>query len=92
MPKFQLEPAGDYVLAVDAPQEVSIGGIDMPSNVRQQDMYVGTVVAAGPDATRTKIEDRVMYGPYAGKPVAFNGVEFRLLREGQIEAYIRQTN
>ena len=32
-----------------------------------------------------------LYGPYAGKTVVLEGVEFRLLREGQIEGYIRKS-
>lgn len=91
MSKHYLEPASDYVLVVDTPQENVIGDIQLPDNQRQQEMCFGTVVAAGPLATATKPEDQICYGPYAGKGVIMTGLEFRLLREGQIEAYIRKS-
>jgi co-chaperonin GroES (HSP10) len=91
MSKTYIEPATDQLLVVDSPREVSIDGIELPGNVRQQEMCFGTVVFVGPLATATKPEDLVCYGPYAGKNVVIDGIEFRLLREGQIEAYIRKT-
>ena len=89
MPKSFLEPANDHLLVVDSVRETTIDGITMPENQRQQEMVFGTVVFVGPKATETKQEDRVCYGPYAGKTVVLDGFEFRLLREGQIEAYVR---
>jgi co-chaperonin GroES (HSP10) len=91
MSKTYIEPATDQLLVVDSPREVSIDGIELPGNVRQQEMCFGTVVFVGPKTTATKPEDLVCYGPYAGKNVVIDGIEFRLLREGQIEAYIRKT-
>ena len=91
MSKSILEPASDHVLVVDNLRETTLDGICLPDNVRQQEMAYGTVVYVGPLATLTKIEDRVCYGPYAGKTVAFDGFEFRLIREGQIEMYIRKS-
>ena len=90
MPKHILEPAGDHVLVVDNPREVSIGEIELPGNTRQQDMCYGTVVFVGPLVDVAKDKDTVCYGPYAGKTVVIEGIEFRLLREGQIEAYVRE--
>lgn len=90
MSKTILEPANIHVLAVDLPRTTSIDGIEMPDNERQQDMVFGVVVAAGPLATETKAEDRICYGPYAGKNVILDGVVFRLLLQGQIEGYLRQ--
>lgn len=91
MSKSYLEPANDYLLVVDSIRETTIDGIAMPDNVRQQEMMFGTVVFVGPDAEKTKPEDRVCYGPYAGKTVVLDGVEFRIIKEGQIELYIRKT-
>ena len=92
MAKHFLEPAGDYVLVVDSPREITLDGIELPGNVRQQEMAFGVVVFVGPRALATKPEDQICYGPYAGKSVVVNGTEFRLLREGQIELYIRKTD
>lgn len=92
MAKTVLEPASDFVLVVDNPRETTLDGITLPDNIRQQEMVYGIVVAVGPKAVdeRTKQEKIVCYGPYAGKTVVIEGVEFRLLREGQIEGYLRK--
>ena len=93
MSKTFLEPAGDHLFVVDNPRETVIDGIELPDNVRQQEMMFGTVVFVGPlVSTYTKPEDCVMYGPYAGKTAVIDGMAFRLLREGQIESYLRKTN
>jgi co-chaperonin GroES (HSP10) len=85
-----LEPATDHILVVDNHEGTDIGGISLPDNVRQQEMVFGTVLFVGPLAPATKVEDRVCYGPYAGKTVVIDGIEFRLIREGQIEGYLRK--
>lgn len=92
MCKKYFEPAQDLVLVIDAPRETSLDGIDMPDNQRQQDMASGIVVFVGPKVSAfTKAEDVVCYGPYAGKFVIIDGHQFRSLREGQIEGYIRKS-
>jgi len=86
----RLEPAADLVLVVDAPRTTVIDEIAMPDNVKQQEMVFGTVVAIGSFVTvGTKVGDQIAYGPYAGKNVVIGGSEFRILKEGQIEAYLR---
>ena len=90
MPKSVLEPAGDHVIVADQPRTVTIDGIELPDNVRQQDMVFGLVIFIGPEITRTKVQDTICYGPYAGKMVALDGVQFRIMREEQIEAYVRK--
>ena len=91
MAKTYLEMAGDHVLLVDTPRDATIDGITLPDNVKQQDMVFGLVVSIGPKVSGyTKPEDRVCYGPYAGKEVALDGVVFRIMVEDQIEAYVRQ--
>lgn len=92
MSKTRLEPIGDYLLVVDAHQENLIGEISLPDNQRQQEMCFGFVVAVGPNCLVLKEQDRICYGPYAGKNVIIDGVEFRLLREGQVEGRIVKTN
>jgi co-chaperonin GroES (HSP10) len=90
MAKTWLEPAGDQVLVIDQIEGVAIGGIELPDNVREKDMVFGVVIAVGPDAQeRTKEKDIVAYGPYAGKPVVLHGVQYRLMKNGAIEGYIR---
>jgi chaperonin GroES len=91
MSKTFLEPASDYLLVVDSPRETTIDGISLPDNIKQQEMVFGTVIFVGPEALKTQPEDRICYGPYAGKNVVLDGIEFRIIRQGQIEAYIRKS-
>lgn len=86
-----IEPTFDHVVVIDTSHETTLGGISLPDNVKQQEMVSGLVVFVGPACTPlTKIQDVVLYGPYAGKFVAIDGQEFRILREGQIELYVRE--
>lgn len=87
--KQVLEPAGDHIIVADRPRGTTIDGIELPDNVRQQEMVFGYVIFVGPEVKHTKPQDTVCYGPYAGKNVVLEGVEFRIMKEGQIEAYIR---
>jgi co-chaperonin GroES (HSP10) len=86
-----IEPATDHLIVVDGLRETIIDGITMPDNEKQQEMVIGTVIFAGPDADHTQPHDTVLYGPYAGKTIIVNGSEMRILREGQIEAYVRKS-
>jgi co-chaperonin GroES (HSP10) len=89
MAKKMVEPAGDHVIVIDVPRETTIDGISLPENEKQQEMLFGRVVFAGFLALNTAPEDLVMYGPYAGKFAIIDGVQFRIMKEGQIEAYLR---
>lgn len=81
------------VLVADLKRAEFIDGIEMPENVRQQEMVFGTVVSIGRKVSNeTKLADTVCYGPYAGKTVVVEGIELRLLKEGQIEGYIEEAN
>lgn len=81
-----LIPLGDHVLVVDKPQETSLGGIELPGNVRQQEMLFGMVIAVGLGVSpQLKLGDVAIYGPYAGKTIVLGGQEFRILREGAVE-------
>ena len=92
MSKTRLEPMGDYLLVVDMPRTTILDEIELPSNIRQQEMTFGVVVAIGPNCLVLKEQDRICFGPYAGKGVVLEGVEFRLLRAGQVEGKIVSTN
>jgi chaperonin GroES len=88
---YFVEPAGDHILVADIARETTIDGIVLPDNMREQEMIFGLVIFTGPAVSpATKVQDRVLYGPYAGKNIVVDGVQFRIVREGQIEGYIRQ--
>ena len=92
MSDMYIEPATDHVIVAELPREATIDGIEMPENEKQQEMMFGSVIYVGPDAHRTAVGDRICYGPYAGKHVIISGAQFRLMREGQIELYLRKSN
>lgn len=82
-------PAGDQVLVRDSERKTFLDGMEMPDNVKALEMFAGEVLRIGPlVSVRTQVGDIVMYGPYAGKNTILDGVEFRMIKEGQIEAYI----
>lgn len=90
MANTHLEPMGDYLLVVDNLVETSLDGIILPDNQRQQEMCFGTVVAVGPACSQIQKENIILFGPYAGKHVIIEGIQFRLLREGQAEGRVVQ--
>lgn len=87
-----LQPRGDFLLAIDVPRTTTLDGIELPDNMRQQEMCFGYVVLVGPRCEDLKPQDQIAYGPYAGKTVVLEGVQFRLLRDGQVEGKLEQTN
>lgn len=91
MSKSHLEPAADQVIVLDSlATEKTLDGIVLPDNEKQQEMVFGTVIFKGLLCSPlTHVQDTVTYGPYAGKFLIFQGVQFRIMREGQIEAYVR---
>ena len=93
MDRTVIEPAGSHVIIADQVQGTQIHGIDLPDNVRNQDMLFGLVVFKGPKCSDcTHVQDLVCFGPYAGKLIAIEGIEFRILEEEQIEAYLRRVH
>ena len=85
------EPASDHVIVADQIRGTTINGIELPENIRNQAMVFGLVIFKGPKVSGvTQVQDLVGFGPYAGKLIAIDGVEFRTLKEEQIELYLRQ--
>lgn len=85
--KTVLEPSRGMVLIADRlDQKTEISGVELPDNVRSREMVWGYVISVGADCPDTEPQQLVAYGPYAGKTVVLNGVELRLMKEGQIEA------
>jgi co-chaperonin GroES (HSP10) len=90
MERTVIEPAGSHVIVADRLETTQIDGVELPDNVRNHEMLFGLVVFKGPKVSEyTNIQDLVCFGPYAGKLIAVNGIEFRIMEEDQIEAYIR---
>jgi co-chaperonin GroES (HSP10) len=90
----KLFPTGDHVLVLDSTESTVLDGIQLPENQRQKDMVFGTVVGRGKKVEDPAIQERatVCYGPYAGIFVIVEGVQFRLMHEGQVMGYIEEAN
>ena len=95
----KLVPEGDNVLVIDSDESTVLDGIELPSNAREKEMLFGTVVAVGPGARaaltaggRVAEGTVVCYGPYAGINIILNGVQFRLMRAGQVAGHIEESN
>ena len=94
---MNVRPMEDRVIlkAMDA-QEKTSGGIYIPDNAKEKPQK-GEVVAVGPGKSSDKgqrIEmtlkkgDKVLYGKYAGTEVTIDGVEYLIVREGDVLAVI----
>ena len=89
-------PVGHRVLIeVEAPEEVSKGGIILSKDKRHQEaMEIGTVVALGPTAYKgfddgvpwVQVGDKVLYVRYAGKSFKDNKTEkfYRTINDDEI--------
>lgn len=96
---MNLRPLSDRVVVrrVDS-DSVTKGGIVIPDAATEKP-ETGTVLAVGP-GKRTKsneliapdvaVNDRVMFGKYAGQTVKVNGEELLILKEEEILAVIIQ--
>jgi co-chaperonin GroES (HSP10) len=90
MVKTIMEPAGDQVIVLEVPRANTLDGFVLPDNEREQEMHYGRVIFVGPQCSKfTQPQDSVAFGPYAGKHLLFDGVQFRIMKEGQIEVYFR---
>ena len=88
-------PLADRVLVKPIPkEEVTKGGIVLPDTAKEKPQE-GEVVAVGPgrmteDGKRipleVKVGDRVIYAKYAGTEWKYNGEEYLIIRESDIQA------
>jgi len=91
MANLEFVPSGDYLLVKDTDEDTTIGGIELPKNVRQKEMLFGVIVAVGDTVNPKWVKGTIAcYGPYAGMTVVLGGTELRMLREGQIAGGMRE--
>jgi chaperonin GroES len=97
---MNLKPLSDRVVVrrVDS-ESVTKGGIVIPDAAAEK-ADSGTVVAIGPGkrnketgellALDVQVNDRVLFGKFAGQTVKVNGEELLILREEEIFAIVEQ--
>ncbi|MDR1069349.1 MAG: co-chaperone GroES [Gracilibacteraceae bacterium] len=96
---MKLRPLGDRVIikAVEK-EEKSKGGIIMPDTAKEKPLE-GEIMAVGPgklddDGKRqpmdVKVGDRVIYSKYSGTEIKFDGEEYLILRETDVQAVVEK--
>lgn len=93
---MNLKPLADRVIVKALPmEEKTKSGIIMPDTAKEKPQE-GEIVAVGPGkiekgeriALDVKTGDRVIYSKYAGTEVKYDGQEYLILRESDIQAII----
>jgi len=97
--RITIKPLDDRVLVKpDEEEEKTAGGILLPDTAKEKPI-TGRVIAVGPgklgeDGERremtVKVNDRVVFGRYAGTEVTIDGVEHRILREDEVLARLEE--
>lgn len=89
---MKLRPLQDRVLIERIDEEVTKGGIVIPDNAKEKPSR-GKVVAVGPGKIdnngklipmHVKVNDKVVFGKYAGTDVTLDGKEFSVMKEEDI--------
>ncbi|KUO64983.1 MAG: molecular chaperone GroES [Gracilibacter sp. BRH_c7a] len=93
---MNLKPLADRVIIKALPsEEKTKSGIIMPDTAKEKPQE-GEIVAVGPGriekgdriALDVKVGDKVIYSKYAGTEVKYDGQEYLILREADIQAII----
>lgn len=93
---MNLKPLADRVIIKAIPaEEKTKSGIIMPDTAKEKPQE-GEIIAVGPGRVEkgdripmeVKVGDRVIYSKYAGTEVKYDGIEYLILRESDIQAII----
>ena len=90
---MKIKPLNDRILVLRIEEEQkTAGGIYIPDTAKEKPLE-GKVVAAGPGKIddkgnrapiAVKVNDKVLFGKYAGTEIKLNGVEHLIMREDDI--------
>jgi chaperonin GroES len=93
---MNLKPLADRVIIKAVPsEERTKSGIIMPDTAKEKPQE-GKIVAVGPGKVEkgeripmeVKVGDRVIYSKYAGTEIKYDGEEYLILRESDIQAIV----
>ena len=88
MDYIRLTPTQDYVLIKEDKADDMINGIILPDEAKQKHNS-GTVIVKGPDVSDDiSIDDKVLYGEYAGTEVVKDDIKYLLVRESEVMAIL----
>lgn len=94
---MKIKPLADRVVVkpLEA-EEKTKGGLYVPDTAKERPQQ-GEVVAVGPGRVsddgknipmEVKVGDKILYGKYSGTEVAYDGIEYLIMRESDIFAII----
>lgn len=88
MSNINFKPLADRVLVKPAPaEEKTSSGLYIPDSAKEKPQR-GEVVAVGTgkkdEPLTLKVGDVVLYGKYAGTEITIDGVEFLMMKEGDV--------
>jgi len=93
---MKLKPLADRVIVKAIPsEERTKSGIIMPDTAKEKPQE-GEIVAVGPGKMEkgqripleVKVGDRVIYSKYAGTEIKYDGTEYLILKESDIQAIV----
>lgn len=93
---MKMKPLGDrVVIKMLETEETTKSGIVLPGSAKEKPQ-MAEVVAIGPGAVvdgqlvpmEVKVGDKVLMSKYAGTEVKFDGVEYTILKQGDILAIV----
>lgn len=91
----QIQPRGRYLLVKqDEPTSAENEfGLSVPDSEDKEQKAFGTVIAAGSEIEDIKVDDRVIFGAYAGEEVEITvehkTIKYRLLMDEDVIAFIK---
>ncbi len=87
---MKITPLGDRVLVkIAESKEKTKGGLYIPQTA-QEKTQTGVVTAVGDDkdAIKVKTGDKIMYDKYAGTSIKIEGVDYLIVKAGDIIAIV----
>jgi chaperonin GroES len=88
MSTVSFKPLADRVLVKPAPaEEKTASGLFIPDTAKEKPQR-GEIVAVGPgkkdEPMNVIVGDQVLYGKYAGTELTIDGVEYLMMKEGDV--------
>ncbi|MCP4152995.1 MAG: co-chaperone GroES [bacterium] len=87
---MKVQPLDERVLIVPVEQEEKIGSIYIPDTAKEKSM-IGKVIAVGTDEELQKIikvDNKVLYGKYAGEEIKIKGEKHLIIQRSDILAIV----
>jgi len=71
-------------------ESVTKGGLFIPDTGKEAPAQ-GVVISVGPKVEDTKVDEKVLFGKYAGTEIELDGTKFLIMREEEILGSLAET-